>query len=64
VEVSHLQRLRIVAPAQLNLHLRVTGEELEPDELWEGLPEATQSQLLSLFARLIARSVITNEEEL
>lgn len=33
------------------------------DELWAGLPDDTQARLLSLFARLIARTVIVEEEE-
>jgi hypothetical protein len=36
--------------------------EPTPPELWAGLPDDTQACLLSLFARLIARAVIIEEE--
>lgn len=57
-----MRTLRIAAPAQLALNLRSAGDESEPEDLWEGLPEATRSGLLGLIARLIARSVIVEEE--
>lgn len=57
-----MRTLRIAAPAQLALNLRSAGDEPEPADLWESLPEATQSRLLALIARLIARSVVIEEE--
>ena len=33
------------------------------EQLWAGLPDQTQAELLSLFARLIVRTVIVEEEE-
>ncbi|MGH9028675.1 MAG: hypothetical protein ACRDV4_03565 [Acidimicrobiales bacterium] len=57
-----MRRLRIAAPAQLSLHLRVADDEPELDDLWENLPEPTQAELLSLIARLIARGVVFEEE--
>jgi hypothetical protein len=33
------------------------------EQLWAGLPDETQARLLSLFARLIARTVIVEGEE-
>jgi hypothetical protein len=33
------------------------------EQLWAGLPDETQAEVLSLFARLIARSVIVEGEE-
>lgn len=39
------------------------GAEPCADELWAGLPEETQVRMLSLFARLIARTVVVEEEE-
>ena len=55
--------LRIAAPVQLSLELRAASEELPPQELWRGLPDEAQASVLSLFARLIARSVVIEEDE-
>jgi hypothetical protein len=57
-----LRGLRIAAPVQLSLMLRASGEEPASRELWQGLPDEAQARLLSLFARLIARSVVIEEE--
>lgn len=54
-------RLMIAAPAQLSLSMRVGDDEPIPEGLWEGLPEPAQARLLSLFARLIARSVVADD---
>ena len=45
--------------------MSLPADAAEPggDELWAGLPDDTRAQLLSLFARLIARSVIVEEQE-
>ena len=45
--------------------MRLPAGVAEPsgEELWAGLPDDTQARLLSLFARLIARGVILEEEE-
>lgn len=57
-----MRRLRIAgAAAQLSLNLPAADEELCGELLWAGLPDAAQAQLLSLFARLIARTVIIDE---
>jgi hypothetical protein len=45
------------------LQLRAVGDEPGPQELWESLPEDARARLLSLFAGLIARSVIVEEKE-
>jgi hypothetical protein len=45
------------------LNLPAGDEEPCGELLWAGLPDVVQAQLLSLFARLIARSVIIEEEE-
>jgi len=50
-----LRRLRIAPPVQLRL---VPPAVPERREVWAGLPEATQSQVLALLARLIARGVV------
>ncbi len=57
-----MRELRIAAPAQLSLNLRGEGGEPEPEQLWESLPDAAQARLLGLFARLIARGVIVEDE--
>jgi len=59
--VSQLSTLKIVAPAQQSLKLDVAGEDPPPQELWSGLPDTTQAALLSHFARLIARRMVTTE---
>ena len=45
--------------------MRLPADACEPaaQELWAGLPEDTQARLLSSVARLIARTVIVEEEE-
>jgi hypothetical protein len=58
-----LRALRISAPAQLSLKLRAPEDEPEPRELWESVPADAQAKLLSLFARLVARSVVIEEKE-
>jgi hypothetical protein len=45
------------------LNLPAADEELCGELLWVGLPDAAQVELLSLFARLIARTVIIEEVE-
>jgi hypothetical protein len=42
--------------------LAAAGSEPRGIEFWAGLPDETQARLLSLFARLIARTVIVEEE--
>ena len=37
-------------PVQLSLTLRAVGDEPEPQELWESLPDEARARLLSLFA--------------
>ena len=57
-----MRRLRIAPPVQLQLVRPVVPA---PAEVWAGLPEATQGQVLALLARLIARGVVdadTDEE--
>lgn len=58
-----MRALRIAAPAQLSLRLGAPDEGPEPWELWESVPAEAQAKLLSLFARLVARSVIIEEKE-
>ncbi len=58
-----MRRLMLAAPAQLRLDLPVRADEALPEGLWESLPAAVQAELLSLFARLIARGVVMNDEE-
>jgi hypothetical protein len=53
----------IAAPAQLSLNMPVEADGLVPERLWESLPEPAQAQLLSLFARLIARGVVVDDED-
>jgi hypothetical protein len=45
------------------MNLPVDVGEPAAEQLWAGLPDETQAELLSLFARLIARSVIVEGEE-
>ncbi|MGH7732181.1 MAG: hypothetical protein ACREOE_00405 [Gemmatimonadales bacterium] len=55
-----MRRLRIAAPVQLAL---VLGEEAMTAPLvWPGMPEQTQTEVLALLARLIARGVVVDEE--
>ena len=59
-----MRRLRIAGGSvQLGMSLRAADSEPTGDELWAGLSDDTQARLLSLFARLIARTVIVEEEE-
>jgi len=59
-----LRRLRIAGgPVQLIMRLPAVDAEPTGEQLWAGLPDDTQARLLSLFARLIARTVIVEEEE-
>jgi len=58
-----LRRLRIAGgPVQLIMRLPAADAEPTGEQLWAGLPDDTQARLLSLFARLIARTVIVEEE--
>ena len=58
-----MRALRIAAPAQLSFRLGAgSGHEPGPQQLWESLPDEAQARLLSLFARVIARSVVIEEE--
>ena len=57
-----MRRFMIAATAQLSLDLPVGADEAVPEGLWEGLPEPAQAQLLALFARLIARSVVVDDD--
>ncbi|MGH9058414.1 MAG: hypothetical protein ACRDZY_02700 [Acidimicrobiales bacterium] len=55
-----MRRLRIAAPVQLAL---VLGKEtMAAPLIWPGMPEHTQTEVLALLARLIARGVIADEE--
>ena len=58
-----MRALRIAAPAQLSLRLGAPDEEPVGREVWERVPAEAQAKLLSLFARLVARSVVIEEEE-
>jgi hypothetical protein len=59
-----LRRLRIAGgPVQLGMSLPAAAAEPTGEQLWAGLPDDTQARLLPLFARLIARTVIVEEEE-
>lgn len=58
-----MRGLRIAPPVQLRL---VPSAVPFHREVWAGLPEATQGQVLALLARLIARGVVdvdSNDEE-
>ena len=57
-----MRALRIAAHAQLSFRLGAAGREPGPQQLWESLPDEAQARLLSLFARVIARSVVIEEE--
>jgi hypothetical protein len=56
-----LRRLRIAAPAQLQLaffdHAR------EPVERWWSLPKDTQETVVRLLARMIASGVVDSDEK-
>ena len=59
-----MRRLRIAGgAAQLSMRLPAGVAEPCGEELWAGLPDETRARLLSLFARLIARTVVVEEEE-
>lgn len=58
-----MRRLMIAAPAQLRLNMPVGADEPIPEGLWESLPEPAQARLLSLFARLISRSVVADDDD-
>jgi hypothetical protein len=44
------------------LNVPVGADEAVPEGLWESLPEPAQAQVLSLFARLIAVSVVAVDD--
>jgi len=54
-----LRGLRIVASAPLRLRF----DDQEMTGRWEELPEATRASVLALLARLIAKGVVTAEED-
>ena len=59
-----MRTLRIAGgPVQLSMTVRAADAEPCGEQLWAGLPDGTQARLLSLFARLIARTVIVEDEE-
>ena len=58
-----MRALRIAAPAQLSFGVGAAGHEPGPQQLWESLPDGAQARLLSLFARVIARSFVIEEEQ-
>ena len=60
-----MRRLRIAGAAAVQLTMSVPEDVAEPtgEQLWAGLSDETQAEVLSLFARLIARSVIVEGEE-
>lgn len=53
-----MRGLRIAPPVQLRLVPFVAPRR---SEVWAGLPEATQGQVLALLARLIARGVVDTD---
>lgn len=55
-----MRRLRIAGAAAVQLSMAVPEGVAEPtgEQLWAGLSDEAQAEVLSLFARLIARSVI------
>jgi hypothetical protein len=57
-----MRRLRIAAPVQLSL-IAPTGEARSRAELWALLPQAAREQVLVLLARLIARGVLVDDQE-
>lgn len=54
-----MRSLRIVASAPLRLRY---GDE-DANGRWEDLPEATRASVLSLLARLIAKGIVSDEED-
>jgi hypothetical protein len=58
-EVSLLRRLRVVASAQLSLAI---GEALVTGSFWD-LPEAARAEALTLLAAMIAKGVLSEQEE-
>lgn len=54
-----MQRLRIVASAQLRLRM----DDVDVTGRWDDLPEATRALVLALLARLIAKGVVVGEED-
>ena len=59
-----MRRLRIAGgPVQLSMTVSAADAEPCGEQLWAGLPDDTRARLLSLFARLIARTVIVEDEE-
>ena len=54
-----MRRLRIAAPTQQALV--IPGLAPSPHQRWFSLPEQTQSAVLVLLARLIARGVVEEE---
>jgi hypothetical protein len=57
--VSLLRRLRIVAPTQLPLGWPEATST--PAQRWWSLPDAAQTAVLSLLARMIAAGVVEEE---
>jgi hypothetical protein len=57
-----LRRLRIAAPVQPTLAL--SDEHSDPHDRWWSLPDESRRQVLALLARLIARGVIEEGEQL
>jgi len=55
-----LRVLRIAAPTQLTLV--IPGSAPTPAQRWLSLPETSQTAVLSLLARMIARGVLIEEE--
>ena len=59
-----MRRLRIAGgPVLLIMCLPAADAEPSGEQVWAGLPDETQARVLSLFARLIARTVIVEEQE-
>ena len=54
-----MQGLRIVASAPLRLRL----DDEDMTGRWEDLPELTRVSVLALLARLIAKGVVSDEED-
>ena len=51
-----MRRLRIAAPAQLSLVM--PGTAPSPSDRWSSLPQAAQTSVLGVLARMIARGVV------
>lgn len=58
-----MRGLRIAGPVQLSMGVPADDVEGCGEQLWAGLPDETQARLLSLFARLIARTVVIEKQE-